>query len=64
MRMKVSFSCQQIFLHMIIGSNVNGTFASFTLLTTIALAVPPHFESAIVDENSCYSVIKFIDFCT
>ena len=62
MRMKVSFSCSQIFLH--IGSNFNGTFASFTFLTTIALTAPHHSESAVVDQNSCcYSVIKFIDFC-
>ena len=51
MRMKVSFSCNQIFLH--IGSNFNGTFASFTFLPTIALTAP---------HSCCYSVIKFIDF--
>ena len=58
MRMKAS----QIFLH--IGSNFNGTFASFTLLTTTAMTVTHHSESAVVDQNSCsYSVIKFIYFC-
>ena len=63
MRMKVSFSCCQIFLHF--GSNFNRTFASFTFLTTIALTAPHYSESAIVDQNSynCYSVIEFIDFC-
>ena len=61
MRMKVSFSCSQILLH--IGSNFNWTFASFTIFTTIALTVLHHSESTIVDKNSCYSVIKFNDFC-
>ena len=49
---------------MYIGSNFNGTFASFAFLTTIAWTAPHHSESAIVDRNSCcYSVIKHIDFC-
>ena len=62
MRMKVSFSGNQIFLH--IESNFNGTFASFTFLITIVLTVPHHSKSAVVDENSlCYSIIKFTDFC-
>ena len=61
MRMKVSFSCSQIFQYM--GSNFNGTFASFVFLTTIALTAPRHSESAVVDKESCYySVLKFIDF--
>ena len=49
MRMKVSFSYSQIFLH--IGSTFNGTFASFTFLTTIGLIVPHHSESAVVDQT-------------
>ena len=62
MGIKVSFSCSQIFLH--IGSNFNGTFASFMFLTTIVLTAPHHSESAVIYQNSCcYLVIKFIDFC-
>ena len=47
-----------------IGSNFNGTFASFTFLTAIAFTAPHHCEYAVVNENFfCrYSVIKFIDF--
>ena len=46
MGIKVSFSCSQIFLH--IGSNFNGTFASFMFLTTIVLTAPHHSKSAVV----------------
>ena len=63
-RMKVSFSYSQIFLH--IGSNFNGTFASYTFLITIALTAQHLCEAPVMDQNSCcYSVIncKFIDFC-
>ena len=55
MRMKVSVSCTQIFLH--IGSNFNGTFVSFTFLINY------HCIDCVNDQNSCYWVIKFIDSC-
>ena len=47
MRMKVSFPCSQIFLH--IGSNFNGKFAFLTFLSTIALTAPHRSESAVVN---------------
>ena len=48
-----------------IGSNFNGRFASFTILTAIAFTgAPHHSESAVAEQNVLVVIrLKFIDFC-